>query len=59
MARSAIVHALVANPRTPVGIGVRLVPRLSVRELRELSRDRNVSDAVRSTALRLYRIKRQ
>ena len=59
VAKSGIVHALVSNPRTPVGIGVRLVPRLSVRELRDLSRDRNVPDAVRSTALRLYRIKRQ
>jgi hypothetical protein len=57
--KSGIVHALVSNPRTPVGIGVRLVLRLSVRELRDLSRDRNVPDAVRSTALRLYRIKRQ
>jgi hypothetical protein len=59
VAKSGVVRALVANPRTPVGIGVRLVPRLSVRELRELSRDRNIPDAVRSTALRLYRIKRQ
>jgi len=59
VAKSAIVHALVSNPRTPVGIGVRLVPRLSVHELREPSRDRNIPDAVRSTALRLYRIKRQ
>jgi hypothetical protein len=59
VAKSAIVRALASNPRTPIGIGVRLVPRLSVRELRELSRDRNIPDAVRSTALRLYRIKRQ
>ena len=52
-----ILRALVGNPRTPVGIGVRLTSQLSVRDLRSLSRDRNVSEAVRATALRLYRIK--
>jgi hypothetical protein len=35
------------------------VPRLAVRDLRELGRDRNIPDAIRSTALRLYRIKQQ
>jgi hypothetical protein len=57
--RPAIVYALVQNPRTPAGIAIRFVPRLSVRELRELSRNRNVPDAVRSRAQRLYRVKRQ
>jgi hypothetical protein len=52
-----VVKALVSNPRTPTGTAVRLVPRLSVRDLRDLGRDRNIPDAVRSTALRLYRIK--
>jgi hypothetical protein len=54
-----IMKALVLNPRTPTGTALRLVPRLAVRDLRELSRDRNIPDAVRSTALRLYRIKQQ
>jgi len=54
-----VVKALVSNPRTPTGTALRLVPRLAVRDLRELGRDRNVPDAVRSTALRLYRIKQQ
>lgn len=53
-----IVLALVRNPRTPVGLGVKLVPRLSVRDLRNLSRDHGVPEPVRSTAQRLYRIKR-
>ena len=52
-----IVHALVKNPRTSVGLAVRMVSRLSTRDLRNLSRDRNVSEAVRNTASRLYRIK--
>ena len=55
--RYSIVHALVKNPRTPAGLAARLVPRLGVRDLRVLSRDRNVSEVVRSTATRLYRIK--
>ncbi len=53
----AIMHALVKNPRTPVGLSARLVPRLGVKDLRVLSRDRNVSNVVRSTAARLYKIK--
>lgn len=57
VSKYAIASALVHNPRTPVAIAMRLLPRLSVRELRNLSRDRNVPDIVRSTAVRLYRIK--
>lgn len=53
----AIIHALIRNPRTNVGMAVRMVSRLSIRDLRNLSRDRNVSEAVRNTAARLYRIK--
>lgn len=54
----SIMHALVKNPRTPVGMATRLVPRLSVRDLQQLAKDRNVANAVRSTAKRLYRMKR-
>ncbi|HEV7506533.1 MAG TPA: hypothetical protein VGS07_16650 [Thermoanaerobaculia bacterium] len=54
-----IMKALVANPRTPTGTALRLVPRLVVRDLRDLGRDRNIPDAIRSTALRLYRIKQK
>jgi hypothetical protein len=57
--RYSIAKALVQNPRTPLPTALRLVPRLSVRDLRDIGRDRNVPDAVRSTALRLYRIKQQ
>jgi len=54
-----VQRALVGNPRTPIALALRIVPKLSVRDLRDLSRDRNVPDAVRTLALRLYRIKRQ
>lgn len=54
-----IVSALVKNPRTPAGVAVRLLPRVSVRELGQLARDHNVSSAVRTQAQRLYRMKRR
>lgn len=53
-----VVAALVKNPRTPAGIAMRLLPRIAVRDLQSLARDRNVSEAVRSGAKRLYRMKR-
>ncbi len=57
--RYRVVHALCQNPRTPVNVGVRLLPRLSARHLLHLSRNRNVSDSIRARSLRLYRIKIQ
>jgi len=57
--RYNVAKALVKNPRTPLPVSLRLVNRMAVRDLRELGRDKNVPDAVRSTALRLYRIKQQ
>jgi hypothetical protein len=54
-----IVKSLVSNPRTPLAISMRMIPKLSVRDLKDLGRDRNIADAVRSTALRLYRIKQK
>jgi hypothetical protein len=59
LSKYAIAISLVSNPRTPLSISTKLVPRLSVRDLRNLGRDRNVPDAVRSMAQRLYRIKLQ
>ncbi|HEY0510819.1 MAG TPA: hypothetical protein VGH73_02870 [Thermoanaerobaculia bacterium] len=55
----SIMKSLVQNPRTPLVISMRMIPKLSVRDLKELGRDRNIADAVRSAALRLYRIKQQ
>jgi len=59
ISRYNVAKLLVQNPRTPLAISLKLVNRMSVRDLRELSRDKNIADAVRSTALRLYRIKQQ
>lgn len=57
--KPTIVMALVQNPRTPPPVAMRFIPRLSVRELREVSRNRNVPEVVRSRAMGLYKIKRQ
>lgn len=57
LAKYKICVALAKNPRIPVGVAVKLLPKLSVRDLRSMSKDRNVSDAVRASAGRLYRIK--
>jgi len=57
--RYNIARALVKNPKTPLPISLKLINRMAVRDLRDLGRDKNVPDAVRSTALRLYRIKQQ
>lgn len=57
-AKPKIVSALVHNPRTPAGVAIRLLPRIPVRELSNLSRDHNISSAVRTQAGRLYRMRR-
>lgn len=53
MARYGVVVALVRNPRMPDGIGKRHLPRLAVRDLRALSFDRGVSQAMRTMARRI------
>ncbi len=53
-----IAKALVKNPRTQLATAIGLVPRMTLRDLRALARDRNVPDGVRSTARRLYQAKR-
>lgn len=59
VARYNVAKLLVGNPRTPLPISMRLINRMAVRDLRMLARDKNVAEAVRSAAIRLYRIKQQ
>ncbi len=54
----AIAKALVKNPRTQLAISIGLVPRMTMRDLRDLSRDKNVPDGVRTIARRLFMAKR-
>ena len=48
-----IVHTLAKNPRTPIANVLNILPRLQARDLAALSKNRNVSDAVRRQATRL------
>lgn len=54
-----VVVGLVNNPRTPLNMALPLMSRLSVKDLRLMCKDRNLPDAVRQTAMRLYRVKSQ
>jgi hypothetical protein len=55
--RYRIIQNLVRNPRTPPGIAIKFVSRLSVRDLGLLRFDRNVPDAVRQAARRLHEVR--
>jgi hypothetical protein len=48
--RYGVLHNLVFNPKTPPGIALQLVRRLSHRDLALISRDRGVSETVRRVA---------
>lgn len=48
-----IVHNLARNPRTPIANVLNILSRLHLRDLAALSKNKNVSDAVRRQALRL------
>ncbi|MBK8304710.1 MAG: hypothetical protein IPK98_15420 [Chloracidobacterium sp.] len=49
-----IGHSLAKNPRTPIGSAITIMSRLQLRDLIALSKNRNVSDAVRRQAQRLH-----
>ncbi|MGD9631276.1 MAG: hypothetical protein AB7V18_18720 [Pyrinomonadaceae bacterium] len=48
-----VVHNLARNPRTPVANVMNILSRLQLRDLAALSKNKNISDAVRRQALRL------
>lgn len=48
--RYGIIVALARNPKTPVAISMNLLGRLSERDLRAISTDKNVPEALRITA---------
>jgi hypothetical protein len=50
MKRYGVVVALAKNPKTPVAISMNLLARLTDKDLRMLSTDRNVAEVVRTTA---------
>ena len=50
MKRYAVMAALARNPKTPVAVSMNLLPRLTDKDLRALSADRNVPEVLRITA---------
>ena len=48
-----IMHALVANPRTPAAIVLPLIRELRTRDLSLLAKNRNVAEGIRNTAKKL------
>lgn len=48
-----IIHNLVRNPRTPMATAVNILPRIQMKDLKSLSENRNVTEAVRRQAYRL------
>jgi hypothetical protein len=49
-----VALALSKNPKTPVGVVLPLINRLTLRDLKGLKDDKGVSETVRSSARRLY-----
>src|SRR5215510_8077648 len=48
-----IIHNLARNPRTPMTTAMQILPRIRTKDLKSLSQNRNVSEAVRRQAYRL------
>jgi hypothetical protein len=52
--RPLIALALVRNPKVPLTISLPLIKRLQMRELRNIAKDRNLPEAVRAMARKIY-----
>jgi len=48
-----IIHNLSRNPKTPIPTVMNILPRIRTKDLKNLSQNRNVSEAVRRQALRI------
>ncbi len=53
--RYKVAHELVRNPLTPVEVALRLLHRLPARDLKRLTTDRNIPEAIRRQAIKLKR----
>jgi len=52
-----VVRNLVANPRTPLDLGLGLMKNLLIQDLKNLSNNKEVSDTIRKLALKMYKQK--
>jgi hypothetical protein len=53
-----VIHNLVRNPKTPVGLSLNFLNRIQTRDLRALGQNKNIPEVVRTMAGRLH-LKRQ
>lgn len=53
MRKLAVAQALVKNPKTPAAISLNLLPRMNQRDVKSLSIDRNVPEALRLNARKM------
>jgi hypothetical protein len=51
--RYKVAHELVKNPKTPLEVSSQLLPRMSAKDLKGLTRDRNVPEMIRRQAEKL------
>lgn len=50
----SIIHNLAKNPRTPIANVMNILPRIQLKDLNSISKNKNVPEAVRRQANRLY-----
>jgi len=51
---ACLKHNLVRNPKTPIGMSLQFLNRLNSRDLKNLLADKNVPDALRKTAKKVF-----
>jgi hypothetical protein len=55
MSKGKVMSSLAHNPRTPIGVVLPLINRLTLRDLKTLKDDKGVSEVVRATARKLFK----
>jgi hypothetical protein len=55
MKKYSIVLAIISNPKTPAGVGIPLLSGLKTKDLASLEKNKNISEAIRSSAKTLLR----
>ncbi len=48
-----IIHCLVSNPKTPTGVSIQHIHSIRTKDLKQIEKDRNLPEAVRSNAKKL------
>jgi len=53
----SVVQGIATNPKTPLGISLKLVSRLNTRDLKTLQNDKNVPEALRRAAAKAVQMR--